>query len=36
LDLPLDDPGLYSYEIRAFPYHPLLAHPFEMGSLLWL
>jgi glycogen phosphorylase len=28
--------GLISYKLRAYPYHPLLCHPFEMGYLLWL
>jgi len=36
LELPMEDAGLYRYEIRAFPQHPLLAHPFETGCMLWL
>lgn len=29
-------PGLQQYRIRAYPYHPLLTHPFEMGRMRWL
>jgi starch phosphorylase len=36
LELPMEDAGLFRYEIRAFPHHPLLAHPFETGCMLWL
>ncbi len=28
--------GLEYYQIRAFPQHPLLAHRFETGCMLWL
>lgn len=28
--------GRLVYRIRAFPYHPLLAHPHEMGAMVWL
>jgi starch phosphorylase len=34
LKIPL--PGLQSYKIRIYPYHPLLSHPFETGCMLWL
>ena len=34
LDPPL--PGLQFYKIRMYPAHPLLAHPFETGCMLWL
>ncbi|MDD3610159.1 MAG: alpha-glucan family phosphorylase [Halothiobacillaceae bacterium] len=29
-------PGLQYYRIRLFPYHPSLAHPYEMGFMRWL
>ncbi len=28
--------GKLEYYIRAYPYHPLLTHPFEMGMTVWL
>jgi glycogen phosphorylase len=28
--------GLVDYRIRAYPFHPLLAHPFDMGLMKWL
>jgi glycogen phosphorylase len=28
--------GLQHYRIRLYPYHPLLAHKFEMGRMYWL
>jgi starch phosphorylase len=28
--------GKIEYRIRAYPYHPLLTHPFEMGMMAWL
>ncbi len=28
-------PGLQHLRLRAYPFHPLLAHPFEMGRMLW-
>ncbi|MDE2149925.1 MAG: alpha-glucan family phosphorylase [Gammaproteobacteria bacterium] len=28
-------PGLQQLRLRAYPSHPLLAHPFEMGYMLW-
>ncbi|OIO59483.1 MAG: DUF3417 domain-containing protein [Alphaproteobacteria bacterium CG_4_10_14_0_2_um_filter_63_37] len=28
--------GLFSYQIRMRPYHPLLAHPNELGLMVWL
>ncbi len=28
--------GLQFYELRMYPYHPLLSHPFEMGLMVWL
>ncbi len=36
LRVQLDNAGKYSYRIRAYPLHPLLAHPFEMGLMHWL
>lgn len=31
-----DMSGLIVYKIRAYPYHPLLCHPFEMGYMKWI
>ncbi len=28
-------PGLQQLRLRAYPFHSLLAHPFEMGRMLW-
>jgi len=28
--------GLQHYQVRAFPAHTLLCHPFEMGLMVWL
>jgi starch phosphorylase len=28
--------GLQHFRIRAYPYHPLLAHRFELGCMTWL
>ncbi len=28
--------GLQHYQIRLYPYHTLLSHPFEVGRMLWL
>lgn len=28
-------PGLQQLRLRAYPFHPLLAHPFEMGRMIW-
>jgi starch phosphorylase len=28
--------GLIAYKLRAFPRHPLLCHPFELGLMKWL
>ncbi|MCF8199922.1 MAG: alpha-glucan family phosphorylase [Sulfuritalea sp.] len=36
LDLTPDQCGKMEYRVRAFPTHPLLTHPFEMGMTLWL
>ncbi len=33
---PIDVPGRYEYQVRAYPYHPMLAHPFETGLMRWL
>jgi len=29
-------PGLQHYQIRMYPYHPLLCHPFEVGRMVWV
>ena len=36
LTAPLSENGLFTYQVRAFPHHRLLAHPFETGCMLWL
>lgn len=36
IDLKPDESGLLSYMLRVYPYHELLAHPFEMGRMLWV
>lgn len=36
LNLTPDLCGKLDYYIRAYPYHPLLTHPFEMGMMVWL
>ncbi|RMD69351.1 MAG: alpha-glucan family phosphorylase [Gammaproteobacteria bacterium] len=36
LDLEPTLPGLQCYKLRLYPYHPLLAHPFETGYMLWV
>lgn len=36
LELSIDEPGLYRYSIRAYPWHSSLAHPFETGLMIWL
>ena len=28
--------GKIDYRFRVYPHHPLLAHPYEMGMMLWL
>ncbi len=28
--------GQQTYQIRMYPYHELLSHPFEMGRMLWI
>jgi starch phosphorylase len=28
--------GLVSYRLRAYPYHPMLCHRFEMGFMKWI
>jgi starch phosphorylase len=28
--------GMQYYKLRAYPYHELLSHPFEMGYMLWV
>ncbi|HHM05863.1 MAG TPA: glycosyltransferase family 1 protein [Gammaproteobacteria bacterium] len=36
LDLHPPLPGLQYYKLRAYPSHPLLSHPFEMGLMIWV
>ena len=28
--------GQQTYQIRMYPHHDLLSHPFEMGRMLWI
>jgi starch phosphorylase len=35
-ELTPDQCGKMEYQVRAFPTHPLLTHPFEMGMTIWL
>jgi len=35
LEFDAADAGARYYRIRAYPFHPLLAHPFEMGMMVW-
>lgn len=28
-------PGLQQLRLRAYPFHPMLSHPFEMGRMIW-
>jgi starch phosphorylase len=28
--------GLQHYQVRMYPRHPLLCHPFELGLMVWL
>jgi starch phosphorylase len=28
--------GLQQFQLRAYPYHPELSHPFETGRMLWV
>ncbi|MBV8082982.1 MAG: alpha-glucan family phosphorylase [Candidatus Eremiobacteraeota bacterium] len=36
LDLKPEHCGLVSYRIRMYPFHELLAHPHEVGLMIWL
>jgi starch phosphorylase len=36
LDLRPPGSGLLDYQIRVYPWHELLAHPFELGRMRWL
>ncbi|TVS10094.1 MAG: alpha-glucan family phosphorylase [Gammaproteobacteria bacterium] len=36
LDLLPPDNGLYRMQVRIYPHHELLQHPFEMGLMHWL
>jgi starch phosphorylase len=36
LDYRPDNAGLSQYELRCYPSHPLLSHPFETGLMKWL
>jgi starch phosphorylase len=33
-DLPME--GLRQFRVRAYPFHPMLAHRFECGCMVWL
>ncbi|HEX7025736.1 MAG TPA: alpha-glucan family phosphorylase [Gammaproteobacteria bacterium] len=36
LSIPMETCGLKNFKIRAYPYHELLTHPFELGRMEWL
>lgn len=36
LQLEPENPGLNHYKLRMYPWHELLGHPFEMGSMIWI
>ncbi len=36
LDLKPELPGLQEFQIRMYPHHPNLSHPFETGYMIWL
>jgi starch phosphorylase len=36
LELKPEHCGLLTYQIRMYPYHELLTHPFETGLMMWL
>ena len=36
LSVPMENCGLLYYKVCIYPYHELLAHPFEMGFMKWL
>ena len=36
LDLEPARPGLNYYKLRMYPFHELLAHPYETGFMIWL
>ncbi|GIX21416.1 MAG: hypothetical protein KatS3mg121_0199 [Gammaproteobacteria bacterium] len=36
LSLPMLNCGLMHFKVCIYPYHPLLAHPYEMGCMKWL
>ncbi len=35
-DFRAQNPGLQEMRVRAYPYHPLLGHRFELGLMIWL
>ncbi len=36
LEMKPENTGLHYFEIRMYPFNPLLSHKFEMGSMIWL
>lgn len=36
LDMELESSGLVHFEVRMYPHHPLLSHPFELGLMIWV
>jgi starch phosphorylase len=36
VDLAPDMCGKLDYRLRAYPNHPLLTHPFELGLMIWV
>jgi starch phosphorylase len=35
-ELKPEQSGKSEYQVRLYPQHPRLTHPFEMGLMLWL
>jgi starch phosphorylase len=36
VDLAPELPGLQHYQVRSYPYHTRLSHPFELGCMTWV
>ncbi len=36
LSVPMENCGLLHYRVCVYPYHEMLAHPYEMGFMKWL
>jgi starch phosphorylase len=36
LDVALQECGQFATEVRIYPWHELLSHPYELGLMKWL